>query len=148
MAPQLGMVPCLTLYVCFAYYGLTHLADAIVKNDIARVYDKIEEGAGMYTRAHTHTHTHTHTHKATQRTSASRACSIVCGDVCMCVYVCVCVCADVNFVFGTKYSCPEGYTPLMVAAHRNRQACTHTHTHTHTRLRVCRAACVLVLVAA
>ncbi len=28
--------------------------------------------------------------------------------------------ADVNFVFGQVYSCPEGYTPLMVAAHRDR----------------------------
>jgi len=28
--------------------------------------------------------------------------------------------ADVNFVFGSSYSCPEGYTPLMVAAHRGR----------------------------
>ncbi|KAG2438013.1 hypothetical protein HXX76_005627 [Chlamydomonas incerta] len=28
--------------------------------------------------------------------------------------------ADVNFVFGPAYSCPEGYTPLMVAAHRGR----------------------------
>ena len=26
--------------------------------------------------------------------------------------------ADVNFVFGRAYRCPEGYTPLMVAAHR------------------------------
>lgn len=28
--------------------------------------------------------------------------------------------ADVNFVFGDCYSAPEGYTPLMVAAHRGR----------------------------
>ena len=28
--------------------------------------------------------------------------------------------ADVNFVFGRAYRCPEGYTPLMVAAHRGR----------------------------
>lgn len=26
--------------------------------------------------------------------------------------------ADVNFVFGDQYSAPEGYTPLMIAAHR------------------------------
>lgn len=26
--------------------------------------------------------------------------------------------ADVNFVFGKAYRSPEGYTPLMVAAHR------------------------------
>lgn len=46
------------------------LYNAIVKNDIRKVYKKIEEGA------------------------------------------------DVNFVFGLAYRCPEGYTPLMVAAHR------------------------------
>ena len=46
------------------------LYNAIVKNDIKKVYKKIEEGA------------------------------------------------DVNFVFGTAYRCKEGYTPLMVAAHR------------------------------
>ncbi|GLC35879.1 hypothetical protein PLESTB_000515500 [Pleodorina starrii] len=51
------------------------LYNAIVKNDVHRVYDKIEEGA------------------------------------------------DVNFVFGPAYSCPEGYTPLMVAAHRGRLEC-------------------------
>ena len=28
--------------------------------------------------------------------------------------------ADVNFVFGRAYRCAEGYTPLMVAAHRGR----------------------------
>jgi hypothetical protein len=28
--------------------------------------------------------------------------------------------ADVNFVFGPAYGCPEGYTPLMAAAHRSR----------------------------
>jgi hypothetical protein len=28
--------------------------------------------------------------------------------------------ADVNFVFGPAYKCPEGYTPLMVACHRGR----------------------------
>ena len=28
--------------------------------------------------------------------------------------------ADVNFVFGRAYRCPEGYTPLMVACHRGR----------------------------
>ena len=28
--------------------------------------------------------------------------------------------ADVNFVFGRAYKCPEGYTPLMVACHRGR----------------------------
>ena len=32
--------------------------------------------------------------------------------------------ADVNFVFGQAYGCPEGYTPLMAAAHRSRlEAC-------------------------
>ena len=32
--------------------------------------------------------------------------------------------ADVNFVFGLAYGCPEGYTPLMAAAHRSRlEAC-------------------------
>eukprot|EP00887_Chlorella_sp_A99_P002558 scaffold6.g2558.t1 len=31
--------------------------------------------------------------------------------------------ADVNFVFGRAYRCPEGYTPLMVAAHRGRMEC-------------------------
>lgn len=31
--------------------------------------------------------------------------------------------ADVNFVFGRAYKCPEGYTPLMVAAHRSRLEC-------------------------
>ncbi|KAF8060565.1 mettl3 [Scenedesmus sp. PABB004] len=31
--------------------------------------------------------------------------------------------ADVNFVFGPAYACPEGYTPLMVAAHRGRLEC-------------------------
>ena len=32
--------------------------------------------------------------------------------------------ADVNFVFGPAYGCPEGYTPLMAAAHRSRlEAC-------------------------
>ena len=31
--------------------------------------------------------------------------------------------ADVNFVFCSAYSCPEGYTPLMVAAHRGRVEC-------------------------
>lgn len=30
--------------------------------------------------------------------------------------------ADVNFVFGRAYKCPEGYTPLMVACHRGRSA--------------------------
>lgn len=30
--------------------------------------------------------------------------------------------ADVNFVFGRAYKCPEGYTPLMVACHRGRCA--------------------------
>lgn len=48
------------------------LYNAIVKNDIKKVYEKIEEGA------------------------------------------------DVNFVFGRAYRCPEGYTALMVAAHRGR----------------------------
>ncbi|KAI3428739.1 hypothetical protein D9Q98_007562 [Chlorella vulgaris] len=52
------------------------LYNAIVKNDIALVYKKIEEGA------------------------------------------------DVNFVFGRAYRCPEGYTPLMVAAHRGRLECS------------------------
>ena len=28
--------------------------------------------------------------------------------------------ADINFVFGSAYKCPEGYTPLMVACHRGR----------------------------
>ena len=28
--------------------------------------------------------------------------------------------ADVNFVFGRAYQCPDGYSPLMVAAHRGR----------------------------
>lgn len=46
------------------------LYNAIVKNDVKKVYKKIEEGA------------------------------------------------NVNFVFGPAYQCPEGYTPLMVAAHR------------------------------
>ena len=32
--------------------------------------------------------------------------------------------ADVNFVYGRAYKCPDGYTPLMVAAHRGRQAGT------------------------
>ena len=31
--------------------------------------------------------------------------------------------ADVNFVFGSAYSCNEGYTPLMAAAHRGRYEC-------------------------
>jgi hypothetical protein len=31
--------------------------------------------------------------------------------------------ADVNFVFGEAYGCPEGYTPLMAAAHRARLEC-------------------------
>lgn len=31
--------------------------------------------------------------------------------------------ADVNFVFGRAYKCPEGYTPLMVCAHRGRLDC-------------------------
>ncbi|EIE27124.1 ankyrin [Coccomyxa subellipsoidea C-169] len=51
------------------------LYNAIVLNDIKKVYKKIEEGA------------------------------------------------DVNFVFGKAYRCLEGYTPLMVAAHRNRYEC-------------------------
>ena len=46
------------------------LYNAIVKDDVKAVYQKIEEGA------------------------------------------------DVNFVFGRAYRCPEGYTPLMVACHR------------------------------
>mmetsp|Transcript_4935 Transcript_4935/g.8777 ORF Transcript_4935/g.8777 Transcript_4935/m.8777 type:complete len:224 (-) Transcript_4935:223-894(-) len=31
--------------------------------------------------------------------------------------------ADVNFVFGRAYSCNEGYSPLMCAAHRGRLEC-------------------------
>jgi len=31
--------------------------------------------------------------------------------------------ADVNFVFGRAYQCPEGYTPLMSACHRGRIEC-------------------------
>jgi hypothetical protein len=31
--------------------------------------------------------------------------------------------ADKDFVFGSAYSCTEGYTPLMVAAHRSRLEC-------------------------
>jgi hypothetical protein len=31
--------------------------------------------------------------------------------------------ADVNFIFGRAYRCPDGYTPLMVAAHRGRLEC-------------------------
>jgi hypothetical protein len=31
--------------------------------------------------------------------------------------------ADPNFVFGRAYKCPEGYTPLMVCAHRGRLDC-------------------------
>ena len=31
--------------------------------------------------------------------------------------------ADANFVFGAAYGCPEGYTPLMTAAHRGRLEC-------------------------
>eukprot|EP01023_Acetabularia_acetabulum_P009025 TRINITY_DN13985_c0_g1_i3.p1 TRINITY_DN13985_c0_g1~~TRINITY_DN13985_c0_g1_i3.p1 ORF type:complete len:244 (+),score=37.56 TRINITY_DN13985_c0_g1_i3:55-732(+) len=31
--------------------------------------------------------------------------------------------ADVNFVFGVAYKCPQGYTPLMTAAHRGRYEC-------------------------
>lgn len=45
---------------------------AIVKDDVAAVYDAIERGA------------------------------------------------DIDFVFGPAYKCLPGYTPLMVAAHRNR----------------------------
>ncbi|GBF93862.1 hypothetical protein Rsub_06861 [Raphidocelis subcapitata] len=48
---------------------------AVVEDDVARVYEKIDEGA------------------------------------------------DVDFVFGAAYKCPEGYTPLMVAAHRGRLEC-------------------------
>jgi hypothetical protein len=51
------------------------LYNAILKNDLELVYQKIEEGA------------------------------------------------DVNFVFGTAYKSNEGYTPLMVAAHRGRMEC-------------------------
>lgn len=51
------------------------LYNAIVKNDIGLVYDKIAEGA------------------------------------------------DVNFAFGPAYRCPEGYSLLMVAAHRGRLEC-------------------------
>lgn len=51
------------------------LYNAIVKNDLHTVYEKINDGA------------------------------------------------DVNFVFGAAYSCPEGYTPLMVACHRGRLEC-------------------------
>lgn len=51
------------------------LYNAILKNDLELVYQKIEEGA------------------------------------------------DVNFVFGTAYKSNEGYTPLMVAAHRGRIEC-------------------------
>ena len=32
--------------------------------------------------------------------------------------------ADINFVFGAAYGCPEGYTPLMTAAHRGRLEAT------------------------
>lgn len=32
--------------------------------------------------------------------------------------------ADVNFVFGRAYRCPEGYTPLMAACHRGRLECS------------------------
>ena len=28
--------------------------------------------------------------------------------------------ADINFVFGPAYQCPEGYTPLMAACYRGR----------------------------
>lgn len=31
--------------------------------------------------------------------------------------------ADVNFVFGSAYKCPEGYTALMTSAHRGRIEC-------------------------
>lgn len=55
------------------------LYNAIVLNDIKKVYKKIEEGA------------------------------------------------DVNFVFGKAYRCPEGYTPLMVAAHRCEYALEQPH---------------------
>ncbi|KIY97950.1 hypothetical protein MNEG_10012 [Monoraphidium neglectum] len=48
---------------------------SIVEDDVARAYEKIDEGA------------------------------------------------DVNFVFGAAYKCPEGYTPLMVACHRGRLEC-------------------------
>ncbi len=34
--------------------------------------------------------------------------------------------ADPNFVFGAAYKCPEGYTPLMTAAHRGRCGSVHT----------------------
>jgi ankyrin repeat protein len=51
------------------------LYNAILKNDIETVYQKIEDGA------------------------------------------------DVNFVFGRAYKCPEGYTPLMAACHRGRLEC-------------------------
>lgn len=39
------------------------------------------------------------------------------------VYACIQRGADVNFVFAKAYKCTPGYTPLMVAAHRNRLHC-------------------------
>ena len=48
--------------------------------------------------------------------------------------------ADVNFVFGSAYSCPEGYTCLMVAAHRGRYAgryCQPCYCHMAVMSAIC-----------
>lgn len=55
--------------------------------------------------------------------------------------------ADVNFVYGRAYKCPQGYTPLMVACHRGRCAvavwyaqqpqCSQSAVMHHEGLRLC-----------
>lgn len=48
--------------------------------------------------------------------------------------------ADVNFVFGKAYKCPEGYTPLMVACHRGR--CARSRGHCECARSISLHACV------
>jgi hypothetical protein len=53
--------------------------------------------------------------------------------------------ADVNFVFGDAYGCPEGYTPLMAAAHRSRLECCKALLRAGADPNFCNSAADLVI---
>lgn len=93
------------------------LYNAIVKNEIKLVYQKISEGAALRPLFPTVLSTtqwpwslRSKQHPWCTSRQAVERCCVLAG-------------ADVNFVFGEAYQCSGGYTPLMVASHRGRLEC-------------------------
>ena len=90
------------------------LYNAIVKNDIKLVYQKISAGAATFAPdgpvLHHATALLPKKHRVLGAVQAMTRCCTTAG-------------ADVNFVFGEAYQCIGGYTPLMVASHRGRLEC-------------------------